>query len=70
MFEIAACDQCGARRAITGVEQKEKLEDEEQRGSGKGRKCCVGYEDKIPRDIGRAKHEVGILGSGGWLKGR
>ena len=41
MFEIAACDQCGARRAITGVEQKEKLEDEEQRGSGKGRKDCV-----------------------------
>ena len=29
LFENAACDQCGARRAITGVEQKEKLEDEE-----------------------------------------
>ena len=27
-FENAVCNQCGAWRAITGVEQKEKLEDE------------------------------------------
>ena len=41
MFENAACDQCGVRRAITGVEQKEKLEDEEQRVLGHKMKDCV-----------------------------
>ena len=40
-FENAVCDQCGARRAITGVEQKEKFEDEEQRGLRYKVKDCV-----------------------------
>ena len=40
-FENAVRDQCGARRAITGVEQKEKPEDEEQRGLRYKAKDCV-----------------------------
>ena len=41
MFENAACDQCGAQRVITGVEQKEKLEDEKQLGSKYKVEDCV-----------------------------